>query len=328
MLGAVLAGGFLGGLAENMKENREYVRQKSDAMQEYLSKAGLERQQEVKKARNALTRASDYLTEKGLSRDNLLTILDDDATKVLTLQEAALKAEEDGTLTSTLLNSAVEDARSFGADVTPAELIKKATPVFVEGTEIKKPEKELSVLQKIFSPTTSDELMFDVYSSEIMGTKAADVQASISAPLVRERTGTVKTDIGVFATDTQFTPSEIQKAYNTTKGKIDVAYENITRQALDLLANVDSSAPGSQIITAPNGTEFTVEELRSISNKKVKIDKLLSDQKDYEAYQEIMKLNPSLAQSLISQGTLMEEVFTSPFGFNFDQSFIQDTFGN
>jgi len=95
-----------------------------------------------------------------------------------------------------------------------------------------------------------------------------------------------------------------------------------------LLANVDSSAPGSQIITAPNGTEFTVEELRSISNKKVKIDKLLKDQKDYEAYQEIMKLNPSLAQSLISQGTLMEEVFTSPFGFNFDQSFIQDTFGN
>ena len=75
MLGAVLAGGFLGGLAENMKENREYVRQKSDAMQEYLWKAGLERQQEVKKARNALTRASDYLTEKGLSRDNLLTIL-------------------------------------------------------------------------------------------------------------------------------------------------------------------------------------------------------------------------------------------------------------
>ena len=48
MLGAVLAGGFLGGLAENMKENREYVRQKSDAMQEYLWKAGLERQQEVK----------------------------------------------------------------------------------------------------------------------------------------------------------------------------------------------------------------------------------------------------------------------------------------
>ena len=93
-------------------------------------------------------------------------------------------------------------------------------------------------------------------------------------------------------------------------------------------AGFDSRTPGSQIITAPNGKEFTVEELRSISAKKIKIDKLLDEEKTYEAYQEIIKLNPGLAQSLISQGGIIEEVFTSPFGFNFNQSFIQDTFGN
>ena len=46
MLGAVLGGAFLGGLADRMKENREYVKEKSDTTQEYLWKAGLERQQD------------------------------------------------------------------------------------------------------------------------------------------------------------------------------------------------------------------------------------------------------------------------------------------
>ena len=78
MLGAVLAGGFLGGLAENMKENREYVRQKSDAMQEYLWKAGLERQQEVKKQRSALTTAVDYLDSKGMSKNKISALLEND----------------------------------------------------------------------------------------------------------------------------------------------------------------------------------------------------------------------------------------------------------
>jgi len=143
MLGAVLGGAFLGGLADRMKENREYVREKSDAMQEYLWKAGLERQQEVKKARNVLTKASDYLEEKGLNKDSLLTLLDEDPSKVLTLYEAAVKAEEAGTLTSTILNSAVQASTGYSdPSMTPAELIKRATPIFVEGTELKKPEKE------------------------------------------------------------------------------------------------------------------------------------------------------------------------------------------
>ena len=314
MLGAVLGGAFLGGLAESMKENREYVRQKSDAMQEYLWKAGLERQQEVKKARNALTRASDYLTEKGLSKDNLLTILDDDATKVLTLQEAALKAEEYGTLTSTLLNSAVEDARSFGADVTPAELIKKATPVFVEGTEIKKPEKELSVLQKIFSPTTSDELMFDVYSSEIMGTKGADVQASISAPLVRERTGTVKTDIGVFATDDQY--DSTQK--NDMKRQIQSSYNDKLSSQKTLLTNQLNNTNITQI--ERDNTEARLLELGDL-------EKMIKEGSSNLAYQKLMLMYPSIVQSLYNTNPLAKIILDDPGYFGLNTTDMEILFG-
>ena len=322
MFGAVLGGAFLGGLADRMKENREYVREKSDAMQEYLWKAGLERQQEVKKARNTLTKASDYLDEKGLSRDNLLSLLEEDASKILTLYEAAVKAEEDGTLTSTLLNSAVETSKTYGADVSPAELIKQATPIFVEGTELKKPEREQSILQRMFAPKSSEDIMYDVYSSEIMGTTGANIQASISAPLIRDRTGKVKTDIGVFAD--KFGYTEINRAYETVKGKFDTAYEKITDQALSLMANnnVDVNTPGSTIVTAQNGVEFTVDELREISSAKQRIDKLLDDGDDYQAYQEIIKLNPSLAKTLFEQGGVLEKVFTSTYGFGLDQSFL------
>jgi len=323
MLGAVLGGAFLGGLADRMKENREYVREKSDAMQEYLWQAGLERQQEVKKARNVLTKASDYLEEKGLNKDSLLTLLDEDPSKVLTLYEAAVKAEEAGTLTSTILNSAVQASTGYSdPSMTPAELIKRATPIFVEGTELKKPEKEKSVLQKIFAPTTSEELMYDVYSSEIMGTRGADIQASVSAPLIRERTGKVKTDIGVFADEFGYT--EINRAYETVKGKFDTAYKKITDQAFNLMSNnnVDINTPGSTIVTAQNGVEFTVDELREISSAKQRIDKLLDDGDDYQAYQEIIKLNPSLAKTLFEQGGVLEEVFTSTYGFGLDQSFL------
>jgi len=315
MLGAVLGGAFLGGLADRMKENREYVREKSDAMQEYLWQAGLERQQEVKKARNVLTKASDYLEEKGLNKDSLLTLLDEDPSKVLTLYEAAVKAEEAGTLTSTILNSAVQASTGYSdPSMTPAELIKRATPIFVEGTELKKPEKEKSVLQKIFAPTTSEELMYDVYSSEIMGTRGADIQASISAPLIKERTGKVKTDIGVFAEDDKYDSTQKKDM----REQIQSSYDDKLQSEKTSLTNKLNDTSLDQ--TQKDAIEKRILELGDIE------DLIKSGSKNL-AYQKLMLMYPSIAQDLYLTNPLAQIILSDPGYFGLNSTQIEDLFG-
>jgi hypothetical protein len=316
MLGAVLGGAFLGGLADNMRENREYVRQKSDAMQEYLWKAGLERQQEVKKARNALTAASDYLEEKGLTRDNLLTILDEDPKKILTLEMAAKEAEKDGILTPVLINSAVEAGSGYSdPDMDPAELIKKATPEFVESSVLKKPEKkEQTILQKLFSPTTSDEIMYDVYSSEIMGRKGADIQASISAPLVKKRTGTVKTDIGVFADDDQY--DSTQK--NNMKRQIESSYDSKLSSQKTLLTNKLNDTSITQ--TEKDTIEARILELGEL-------DDMIKEGSSNLAYQKLMLMYPSIVQSLYNTNPLAKIILDDPGYFGFNTTQMETLFG-
>mgnify|MGYP003132810225 CR=1 FL=1 len=313
MLGAVLGGAFLGGLADNMRENREYVRQKSDAMQEYLWKAGLDRQ---KKVRNVLTAASDYLEEKGLTRDNLLTILDEDPKKILTLERAAKEAEENGILTPVLINSAVEAGSGYSdPDMDPAELIKKATPEFVESSVLKKPEKkEQTILQKLFSPTTSDEIMYDVYSSEIMGRKGADIQASISAPLVKERTGTVKTDIGVFADDDQY--DSTQK--NNMKRQIESSYDSKLSSQKTLLTN------------KLNDTSITQAEKDTIESRILELGELedmIREGSSNLAYQKLMLMYPSIVQSLYNTNPLAKIILDDPGYFGFNTTQMETLFG-
>jgi hypothetical protein len=316
MFGAVLGGAFLGGLADNMRENREYVRQKSDAMQEYLWKAGLDRQQEVKKVRNALTAASDYLEEKGLTRDNLLTILDEDPKKILTLERAAKEAEENGILTPVLINSAVEAGSGYSdPDMDPAELIKKATPEFVESSVLKKPEKkEQTILQKLFSPTTSDEIMYDVYSSEIMGRKGADIQASISAPLVKERTGTVKTDIGVFADDDQY--DSTQK--NNMKRQIESSYDSKLSSQKTLLTNKLNDTSITQ--TEKDTIEARILELGEL-------DDMIKEGSSNLEYQKLMLMYPSIVQSLYNTNPLAKIILDDPGYFGFNTTQMETLFG-
>jgi hypothetical protein len=285
-------------------------------MQEYLWKAGLERQQEVKKARNALTAASDYLEEKGLTRDNLLTILDEDPKKILTLEMAAKEAEKDGILTPVLINSAVEAGSGYSdPDMDPAELIKKATPEFVESSVLKKPEKkEQTILQKLFSPTTSDEIMYDVYSSEIMGRKGADIQASISAPLVKKRTGTVKTDIGVFATDDQY--DSTQK--NDMKRQIESSYESKLSSQKTLLNN------------KLNDTSITQTEKDTIESRILELGELedmIREGSSNLAYQKLMLMYPSIVQSLYITNPLAKIILDDPGYFGLNTTQMETLFG-
>jgi len=202
--GRVTAGAFLGGLAEDMKENREYAREKKDKIKEYLTQRGIERRQEVNKFRDLLDRSVDYLQSKDLDNRTINALLTDNPREVLRLAKAAQTAEEEGRLSTNILKQAVEVASDFeGEDVSPSELIKKATPYFVKGDMGERPEQvEQNLLQKLFGEKSSQDIMYDAYGESIFGdVTGADVFASMSAAPIkgRKEDSRTKVDLGLLS---------------------------------------------------------------------------------------------------------------------------------
>lgn len=277
MLGAVLAGGFLGGLAENMRENREYVRQKSDAMQEYLWKAGLERQQEVKKQRSALTTAVDYLDSKGMSKNKISALLENDPRELLRLTNIAMTAEKTGPVTGDMLDSSVDLSADYKeSGMTPSELIKSATVEFVEAGELRKPEEvQKNMLQKIFGTTGTEEIMYDVYSSDIMGRKGADIQASISAPILKRRVGdTVTTDLSKFQ---QLEGSDVLKVQRELINEYDTLLENNITKFKTQVSKAQADQNTAEVIRLQKEIN-KLQEIQDIDSSKERFNKMLVEQ--------------------------------------------------
>ena len=161
-------------------------------------KAGLERNNEVKKSRAQLQEAYDYLISEGLEEDKGKALLDKDPRGLIDLYKVAQNYKlKSGRLSSNILNSAVTMAEGYEApDMTASELLKKATPTFIEGAELDPPEQERSFLGKLFGTPSMDEIRYDAYSSEIMGRKGSDIMASVSEPTIKARdtAGGVLTD--------------------------------------------------------------------------------------------------------------------------------------
>lgn len=330
MLGAVLGGAFLGGLADRMKENREYTKSKSDAMQEYLWKSGLKRQQEVQESRTKLEAAYDYLDSKGLDKESSLGILSENPKELLRIAAAAQAAELKGRLTETILNDAVIQAANYAApsDVSAADLIKQATPDFVTGAKIKKPEQqESTILGKIFSPKDLEDVMYDVYSSNIMGVTGADIEASVSAPTIRGRKEGplgVTTDLGVLAEQEDYTVQQINEMEKTVQGRYDESFAEIQAQTLNILSDYDSTIPDTQQVSE----DLTLGQVREKQKEIKRIENLLNNDKDYEAYKAMMKLDPSIALSFIARGGLAANVFTNDLGFGLDQTYLDTLSGD
>jgi len=334
VMGAVGVGAFFGGLADRMRDNREYTKSKTDEMQTFLLQTGLKRQNEVATARQKLTEATDFLSSKGLDESNVLALLDTNPREMIRLYGAALKAEARGDLNATLLNQSVITSAGYTTpDMSPSELIKAATPDFVQGSELERPaEREGGVLQKMFRTPGIQEIMYDAYSSDVLGlgAKGKDIQASATADLFQKDTtgssGSVETDLGVFAEQDDFTPAQFEAVKKQVIGLYNQRYDNMTDTAIALLKDVTEDTPDTEVLTV-GGEEFTVGELREIKNAKLKIDMLKDQSKDFEAYQEIMKLDPSIAQRYIAQGGVTAQVFTSPYGFGYNQTYMEDLLG-
>tara|TARA_R100000234_G_scaffold101001_1_gene70018 strand:- start:9666 stop:10622 length:957 start_codon:yes stop_codon:yes gene_type:complete len=282
--GRVTAGAFLGGLAEDMKENRKYTREKKDKIKEYLTQRGIERRQEVNKFRDLLERSVDYLQSKDLDDRSINALLIDNPREVLRLAKAAQTAEEEGRLTSNILKQAVEVASDFeGGDINPSELIKKATPYFVKGDMGERPEQvEQNLLQKMFGEKSSQDIMYDAYSESIFGDiTGADVFASMSASPVkgRKEDSRTKVDLGLLSggdrellTDAR---DQIYKSYDTW----------IENEMQDLLAK-KADASNEEI---ENQIDQNYQELLKIQRE------YSSD--PYQYYYQLMLVHPDIAQN-------------------------------
>ena len=282
--GRVTAGAFLGGLAEDMKENRKYTREKKDKIKEYLTQRGIERRQEVNKFRDLLERSVDYLQSKDLDNRTINALLTDNPREVLRLAKAAQTAEEEGRLSSNILKQAVEVASDFeGGDVNPSELIKKATPYFVKGDMGERPEQvEQNLLQKLFGEKSSQDIMYDAYSESIFGdVTGADVFASMSAAPIkgRKEDSRTKVDLGVLSDDAGFDSAYKADARNSLREEYDNYLEKELAELPDNIQNTTNPTLKEQM-------ETNQRELMRISR--------IED--PFLKYYELMKFNKSIAQ--------------------------------
>lgn len=180
-----------GGLAEDMRNNREFVRDAKDRLKADLFNQKQERANAQKKVRLEMESAVDFLSNEGLEREKLLYLLAENPKELLTLAEMANKRKLDGSLSAQALNRAVEIAQNFEApDMTPSELIKKSTPDFIEAADVEIPEDKRNLLQRLFQRPGVDVIAGEVYASEIApGITGADIVASMEAPSVQNKPG-------------------------------------------------------------------------------------------------------------------------------------------
>lgn len=180
-----------GGLAEDMQNNREYVRTAKDRLKADLFAQGQERRNAQKKARKSMEYAVDFLSNEGLENEKLLYLLSEDPKELMRLAKMAEERKLDGSLNAQALNAAVELAQNFQApDMTPSELIKRATPDFVEGANVEITKDERNMFQRLFQRPGMDVIAGDVYSSEILpGVSGADIAASMQADAYQAKEG-------------------------------------------------------------------------------------------------------------------------------------------
>lgn len=180
-----------GALAEDMEENRKYVRSAKDRMQADLYQQGLERRNKVKQARRDLESAVDFLSNEGMENEKMVALLAENPKEFLNLYKMAQTAKMEGRLSSDILNNAVKLAQGYeAADMTPSELIKRATPDFVQGSDLEIPEDKRTGLAKLFRRPDMGVIMGEVFAEDAMpGVKGGDVFASMQADVVQGKKG-------------------------------------------------------------------------------------------------------------------------------------------
>ena len=177
------AAGFFGGLASDIRERDEYIRDRVAKQQDYLRTVGLQRQTKIAEEREALKTASSFLRERGMDEDKIIKIMESSPDRVKMLAAEAEKQNYSGSK----LNSVIELNENYAPELSLEETIARVTPAFANlPQDASKPEVERRGLAALLGLDPEVALQDQVYNYNFpgMGT-GAQIEASLTAPLSR-----------------------------------------------------------------------------------------------------------------------------------------------
>ena len=281
-----------GSLADEMRENREYVRDAKDRMQADLYQKGLERRQAVKAARLDMESAVDFLTNEGLEQEKIVALLSENPKEFLQFYKTAQQAKLEGRLSSSILNNAVKVAQGYqSSDMTPSELIKQATPDFIQGTDLEIEEDKRTGLAKLFRRPDLGVIMSEVYANDAMaGVKGADIIASMQADLVQGKKGPKGASIE-YRGLTPMDPTDIYQFQGIVTKRYDAALE---KEIIRLNA-IDRSGMSSDENTALQRRIDNAKKLQDIEDDGLRMEAIMT-QTDvgFDIAKEFNRMSPQI----------------------------------
>lgn len=281
-----------GSLADEMRENREYVRDAKDRMQADLYQKGLERRQAVKAARLDMESAVDFLTNEGLEQEKIVALLSENPKEFLQFYKTAQQAKLEGRLSSSILNNAVKVAQGYqSSDMTASELIKQATPDFIQGTDLEIEEDKRTGLAKLFRRPDLGVIMSEVYANDAMaGVKGADIIASMQADLVQGKKGPKGASIE-YRGLTPMDPTDIYQFQGIVTKRYDAALE---KEIIRLNA-IDRSGMSSDENTALQRRIDNAKKLQDIEDDGLRMEAIMT-QTDvgFDIAKEFNKMSPQI----------------------------------
>ena len=281
-----------GSLADEMRENREYVRDAKDRMQADLYQKGLERRQAVKAARLDMESAVDFLTNEGLEQEKIVALLSENPKEFLQFYKTAQQAKLEGRLSSSILNNAVKVAQGYqSSDMTPSELIKQATPDFIQGTDLEIEEDKRTGLAKLFRRPDLGVIMSEVYANDAMaGVKGADIIASMQADLVQGKKGPKGASIE-YRGLTPMDPTDIYQFQGIVTKRYDAALE---KEIIRLNA-IDRSGMSSDENTELQRRIDNAKKLQDIEDDGLRMEAIMT-QTDvgFDIAKEFNKMSPQI----------------------------------
>ena len=281
-----------GSLADEMRENREYVRDAKDRMQADLYQKGLERRQAVKAARLDMESAVDFLTNEGLEQEKIVALLSENPKEFLQFYKTAQQAKLEGRLSSSILNNAVKVAQGYqSSDMTASELIKQATPDFIQGTDLEIEEDKRTGLAKLFRRPDLGVIMSEVYANDAMaGVKGADIIASMQADLVQGKKGPKGASIE-YRGLTPMDPTDIYQFQGIVTKRYDAALE---KEIIRLNA-IDRSGMSSDENTALQRRIDNAKKLQDIEDDGLRMEAIMT-QTDvgFDIAKEFNRMSPQI----------------------------------
>ena len=180
-----IAAGFFGGLADNIKDKREFIRSRVEEDRMYLRQQGLQRQAQVAEQKTRYQMATEQLLRvNGVDRNRVLAALEADPNGVLDLAGRDLTSAAE-------INTVLDLYEGTEASGTLSDILGRVMPAFAELPKDADPTTvNRTGVAAWLGLDTQNELNEQVYGAQIVGGMTGDqILASMNIPVVATGTG-------------------------------------------------------------------------------------------------------------------------------------------